>query len=308
MNTFIGDKMITANIFNIQKFSIHDGPGIRTTVFLKGCPLKCLWCHNPESQAIKKQILYDEDKCVLCGTCAKICPEKAIKIENNKLTTDLDKCNYCKKCEIFCIPGARQVVGKIYSVDEILNEVMKDKVFYDQSKGGVTISGGEPLLQIDFAEELLKRLKKENIHTAVDTCGAVNFDNIQRVVPYTDLFLYDIKLMDDEKHIMFTGISNKIILDNLEKLSRIHNNINIRMPIIEGVNADALHIQTTIGFIKSMNIKKVNLLPYHDIAKHKYKKLDIVYEVEKMTKPTEEKMQYFKEMFESEGYEVKIGG
>jgi len=308
MITFIGDKMITANIFNIQKFSIHDGPGIRTTVFLKGCPLACLWCHNPESQAMNEQMLYDKDKCVLCGTCAKICPESAIKIENNKLTTDPDKCNYCRKCEIFCIPGARQVAGRIYSVDEVFNEVMKDKVFYEQSKGGVTISGGEPLLQIDFAEEFFKRLKKENIHTAVDTCGAVSFESIQRIAPYTDLFLYDIKLMDDKKHISYIGISNKIILENLKKLSRIHNNINIRMPIIEGVNADTLHIQTTIDFIKKMNIKKVNLLPYHDIAKHKYKKLDIVYEEEKMTKPTEDKMLCFKQMFESEGFEVKIGG
>ena len=300
--------MNTANIFNIQKFSVHDGPGIRTTVFLKGCPLRCLWCHNPESQTINRQMLHDRDKCVLCGTCVKICPENAIKIENNILTTDPDKCSYCGKCEIYCIPGARQIAGKYYTVEEIFNEVMKDKVFYEQSNGGVTVSGGEPLLQIDFVEELLKKLKSENIHTAVDTCGAVSFENIQRVVPYTDVFLYDIKLMDDEKHIEYTGMSNKLILDNLKKLSQVHNNINIRMPIIEGINADTKHIQATIDFIRYLNIKKVNLLPYHDIAKHKYKKLDMTYQDEKMSKPSEEKMQYFKEMFEKEGYECKIGG
>lgn len=300
--------MNTANIFNIQKFSVHDGPGIRTTVFLKGCPLRCLWCHNPESQVINQQMLHDKDKCVLCGTCVRICPEKAVKIENNILTTDPDKCNYCGMCEIYCIPGARQIAGKFYTVEEIFNEVMKDKVFYEQSKGGVTVSGGEPLLQIDFVEELLKKLNKENIHTAVDTCGAVSFENIQRAAPYTDVFLYDIKLMDDEKHRFFTGMSNKLILDNLKRLSQIHNNINIRMPIIEGVNADAKHIEETMDFIRAMNIKKVNLLPYHDIAKHKYRKLDIAYEDEKMSKPSDEKMQHFKEMFEIEGYEVKIGG
>lgn len=300
--------MNTANIFNIQKFSVHDGPGIRTTVFLKGCPLRCLWCHNPESQSINKQMLHDKDKCVLCGTCVRICPEKAIKIENNVLSTDPHKCNYCGKCEIYCIPGARQIAGKDYTIEEVFNEVMKDKVFYEQSKGGVTVSGGEPLIHADFVEELLKKLKKENIHTAVDTCGAVSFENIQRVAPYTDVFLYDIKLMDDEKHLKFTGMSNKLILDNLKKLSQIHSSINIRMPIIEGVNADINHIQATIDFIKTLNIKKINLLPYHDIAKHKYKKLDIQYQEEKMSKPSEEKMKIFKEMFENEDYEVKIGG
>lgn len=300
--------MNTANIFNIQKFSVHDGSGIRTTVFLKGCPLKCLWCHNPESQNNKKQILYDMDKCNLCGTCVKVCPQNAIKIENNKLTTDYDKCNHCRQCEIYCIKGARQVVGKEYTVEEVLKEVMKDKVFYEESNGGVTISGGEPLVQINFVEGLLKKLKNENIHTAVDTCGAVNFENIQIVSQYTDLFLYDIKLMDDEKHKLFTGLSNKLILDNLKKLSIIHNNINLRMIIIEGVNSDESHIEKTIHFIKDLNIRKINLLPYHDIAKHKYKKLEIIYEDEKMSKPCDEKMEHFKEMLEREGYEVKIGG
>lgn len=308
MTTIIGGKMNSAIIFNVQKFSVHDGPGIRTTVFLKGCPLKCLWCHNPESQEIEKQMLFDRDKCVLCGTCIKICPQKAITIENNKLTTDFDKCNYCRQCEVYCIKGTRQVAGKEYTIDEILKEVIKDKVFYEQSNGGVTISGGEPLLQINFVEELLKKLKDKNIHTAVDTSGAVGFENIRRTAPYTDIFLYDIKLMDDEKHKEYTGVSNKLILDNLKKLSQIHNNINLRMPIIEGVNGDESHIEKTIAFIKGLNINKVNLLPYHDIARHKYKKLDILYEEEKMSKPSDEKMQHFKEMFEREGYEVKIGG
>ncbi|WP_313164842.1 trans-4-hydroxy-L-proline dehydratase activase [Sedimentibacter sp.] len=300
--------MNTVAIFNIQKFSIHDGPGIRTTVFLKGCPLKCLWCHNPESQEYEKQILYDAEKCVLCGTCVKVCPKNAIKIEDNILTTDMDKCDFCGLCEIYCIQEARQVVGKHYSVEEVLKEVLKDRIFYEKSGGGVTVSGGEPLMFIDFVEELLKKLKEENIHTAVDTSGAVNFESLERIADYTDLFLYDIKLMDDEMHKKYIKASNKTILENLKKLSKIHNNINIRLPIIEGVNADTDHIERIIDFIKDLNIKKVNLLPYHDIAKHKYKKLDMDYEEEKMSKPSEEKMQRFMSMFESKGYEVKIGG
>lgn len=299
--------MNTANIFNIQKFSVHDGPGIRTTVFFKGCPLKCLWCHNPESQNINTQILYDRDKCVLCGTCEKICPKKAIKIENNKLTTD-ESCDCCGQCVIYCIQGARQIAGKVYTVDDVMKEVLKDRVFYEKSSGGVTLSGGEPLIHIDFVEELLKKLKDNNIHTAVDTCGAVSFENLKRAAKYTDVFLYDIKLMDDEKHVEFIGMSNKLILENIRKLSEIHNNINLRMPIIEGVNGDEEHIIKTIEFIEGLNISKVNLLPYHDIAKHKYKKLGKVYEDDRMSKPSDEKMQKFKEMFENKGYKAKIGG
>lgn len=299
--------MNTANIFNIQKFSVHDGPGIRTTVFFKGCPLKCLWCHNPESQNINTQILYDRDKCVLCGTCEKNCHKKAIKIENNKLTTD-ESCDCCGQCVIYCIQGARQIAGKVYTVDDVMKEVLKDRVFYEKSSGGVTLSGGEPLIHIDFVEELLKKLKDNNIHTAVDTCGAVSFENLKRAAKYTDVFLYDIKLMDDEKHVEFIGMSNKLILENIRKLSEIHNNINLRMPIIEGVNGDEEHIIKTIEFIEGLNISKVNLLPYHDIAKHKYKKLGKVYEDDRMSKPSDEKMQKFKEMFENKGYKAKIGG
>lgn len=304
----IGDKMNTANIFNIQKFSVHDGPGIRSTVFLKGCPMRCMWCHNPESQSSKNQMLYDREKCNLCGTCVKICPEKAVRKEKNSVTTDEQKCSYCGKCVIYCIPGARQIAGRQYTVDDAFQEVMKDKVFYEQSNGGVTLSGGEPLIHIDFVEELLKKLKGENIHTAVDTCGAVSFEHIKRIASYTDVFLYDIKLMDDEKHVRFTGMSNKLILDNLKKLSQIHNKVNIRMPIIEGVNADMKHIHATMDFIKMLNIEKINLLPYHDIAKHKYKKMGISYQEEKMTKPSDDKLNLYKKMFEIEGYDVKIGG
>ena len=296
-----------ANIFNIQKFSIHDGPGIRTTVFFKGCPLKCIWCHNPESQNLKKEVLYNKNKCTLCGNCVKACQNNAIEIKNDVLKMNMDKCTFCGDCTLYCTNSARQIAGKEYTVDEVMEEVLKDRVFYKNSKGGVTLSGGEPLIYADFVEELLMKLKKENIHTAVDTCGCVDFKVFERVSKYTDLFLYDLKTMDDEKHILYTGVSNINIIDNLIKLSKIHNNINLRLPLIEGLNADEDNILGILRLIKKTNIKKINLLPYHDIAMHKYEKLGREYS-ECMKRPADEKLKRIKEIFEKEGYRVKIGG
>lgn len=296
-----------ASIFNIQKFSIHDGPGIRTTVFFKGCPLQCIWCHNPESQNSGKEILYDKNKCTLCGSCIKICQNNAIEIKDNDLEMNMDKCTFCGDCTVSCINSARQIAGKEYTMDEVMKEVLKDRVFYKNSKGGVTLSGGEPLIYAAFVEELLMKLKKENIHTAVDTCGAVDFKVLERISEYTDLFLYDIKSTDEEKHILYTGVSNKNIIENLIKLSKIHNNINLRLPIIEGINADENHIFEILKLIKNTNIKKINLLPYHDIAMHKYEKLGRKY-YEYMKRPADEKLKRYKGIFEKEGYRVKIGG
>lgn len=296
-----------ANIFNIQRFSIHDGPGIRTTVFFKGCPLKCTWCHNPESQNSEREILYDKSKCTLCGKCIKACKNNAIEIKNNILTTNMDKCTFKGDCTVCCINSARQVAGKEYTVDEVVEEVLKDRVFYKNSKGGVTLSGGEPLIYADFVEELLKKLKKENIHTAVDTCGYGDFEVLERISKYTDLFLYDLKLMDDDKHILYTGLSNAVIIDNLIRLSKIHKNINLRLPLIEGINADEDNMIRILKFIKDTNVKKINLLPYHDIGRHKYEKLSRPYS-ENMKRPADEKLKRFKEIFEKEGYKVKIGG
>ena len=299
--------MKRAMIFNIQKFSLHDGPGIRTTVFFKGCPLKCLWCHNPESQGIKREMLYDREKCVRCGMCAKVCPQKAITSANDSVMTDVKKCDFCGECVIYCIPGARQIAGKEYTVEDVVTEALKDKVFYEESDGGVTLSGGEPLVYIDFVEELLQRLKDEEIHTAIDTCGAAPFEHLERAAKHTDLFLYDLKLIDDAKHKKFTGASNQGIIENLQKLTQIHDNVHLRMPIIEGVNAESTHIERTIKLIDRLNIRQVDLLPYHAIAKHKYTKLGREYADEEMQVPSEKMMNLFREMFVKEGYDVKGG-
>lgn len=300
--------MKKALLFNIQKFSLHDGPGIRTTVFFKGCPLNCKWCHNPEGISTQKQIMYDNDKCTLCGICVKLCEKKAISEVNHGISTDPTLCEFCGKCVYYCINNAREIVGKEYSIDEIVKEVLKDKTFYEESSGGVTLSGGEPMLQIDAVEELLIALKKAGIHTTVDTSGAVPFSYFERIYRYTDLFLYDIKVMDEEKHKLFVGTTNKHILKNLEKLSELHKNIIIRMPIISGVNDDIDHIQKTIDIVKNLNIKEVNLLPYHNISSHKYRKLNLKYFEGKMEIPERSHMEYYMKLLLENNIKAKIGG
>lgn len=300
--------MNKVKIFNIQKFSIHDGPGIRTTIFFKGCPLKCKWCHNPEGIDLDFNITYDVDKCTLCGQCLNYCSTKALTKQYNKIITDFTRCNYCGNCAFYCINDAREIVGKDYTIDELVKESKKDIIFYEESGGGVTLSGGEPLLQIDGVLLLLKKLKQIGIHTAVDTSGYIPYSNIEKTINYTDLFLYDIKAIDDEKHKKYTGVSNKLILENLVKLSNANANINIRMPIIEGINASKDDILKTLEFLKTININKINILPYHDIAKHKYKKLNLEYRDDIMKIPTNEKMNEIKNILEKYGYDVRIGG
>ncbi len=294
-----------AIIFNIQKFSLHDGPGIRTTVFFKGCPLTCLWCHNPESQNARQDMLYDQEKCVMCGMCAKVCPQEAITNVGSSMFTDLDKCDFCGECVIHCIPGAREIAGAAYTVQEVLDQVLKDRVFYEESGGGVTLSGGEPLVQIDFVEELLRRLKDEGIHTALDTCGIGPFAHLERAAKYTDLFLYDLKLTNDEKHRQFTGASNQEIIENLKELTKIHDNVHLRIPIIEGINAEASFIEETIRLIEGLDIKEVHLLPYHSIAKHKYQKLGREYEDAAMQVPAQETMDRLRRSLPGRGMRKK---
>ncbi len=299
-------------IYDIKKFSIHDGPGIRTTVFLKGCPLNCLWCHNPESIDNRKEFMYNIENCTLCGECVSTCPEDALVIKNGKLKWDRNTCIFCGECELVCIYRAREVVGEEYSIDEILKEIEKDKIIYEESEGGVTLSGGEPLDQVDFLMELLIRLKEKKIHSAVDTSGYSSWEKLKKVSKYVDLFLYDIKLIDDKKHKDFIGKSNEIILENLIKLDEIHNNINIRIPLIlgsrESINIDDENIDNIIKLLKATKIKKVSLLPYHNGALHKYKKLGREYKNDLMKRPKDELIGYIKEKFEKSGFTVKIGG
>lgn len=253
-----------ATIFEIQRNSFVDGPGIRTTVFFKGCNLRCKWCHNPESQAAYPQMMCYKTKCIGCGKCKEVCP------------SGLENCSLCGKCVAQCQSEARQICGKEYTVNEVLEEVIKDKIFYDTSGGGVTFSGGECMLQNDFLREILQKCKEAGIHTAVDTAGNLPWEYFENVLPYTDLFLYDIKAVSEQLHIEGTGVSNKAILSNLKRLSENGSaEIIIRIPVIPQFNATPEEMEKTADFLRGIRYKSVELLPYHNMSGHKYDALDM---------------------------------
>ena len=248
----------TAILFDIERCSYVDGPGIRTTVFFKGCNLHCQWCHNPESQNPCPEMLFYRDKCTGCGKCRSICPSP-------------EGCTLCGKCAFFCPADARSICGREYTLREVLAEIRKDRSLYENSGGGVTFSGGECMLQADFLAELLQLCKAQGIHTAVDTAGLVPFSTFEKVLPYTDLFLYDIKLLDPEKHRQYTGVSNRLILENLKKLFSAGAKLWIRIPVIGGVNDSPLEITEILEFLSQCGKpEKLELLPYHAMGEHKY--------------------------------------
>ena len=259
-------------IFEIKRFAVHDGDGIRTTVFLKGCPLKCVWCHNPEGIGFEKQLSYYEHKCVGCGACAEVCPEGVHTFENGIHKVDREKCKACGRCEAVCLSQALKLYGEEISVDELLPLLLEDREFYENSNGGVTLSGGECLMQADFCAELLKRLKENGIHTAVDTCGFVPKEAIDKVMPYTDIFLYDLKAFDEEVHKKCTGQSNRIILENLRYIDQCGKAIEVRIPYVPDYNSDQMEkLAELMSGLK--NLTKVRVLPYHNYAGSKYEAL-----------------------------------
>ena len=250
---------MNATIFDIQRASFVDGPGIRTTVFFKGCHLRCKWCHNPESQNPHPEIMVHKSKCTGCGKCAEICPHH------------LAKCDVCGKCVAACPAGARQIYGYAKSIEDIVAEVKKDKAFYEPSGGGVTVSGGECMLQIDALTELLAKCKENGIHTAVDTAGDVPWAYFEKILPFTDLFLYDVKCFDEDLHKKYVGVSNQQILANLQGLLRAGAAVLVRIPIIGGVNDTEEEMRAICQFLKSCSAPvRVELLPYHAMGEHKY--------------------------------------
>jgi len=266
----------TARIFDIKRMAVHDGPGIRTTVFFKGCPLNCLWCHNPEGLSVKKQLSFLAEKCVGCGKCIDVCPSGVHKISAGAPSHNIGDCIACGACEAVCRGRALKLYGYDITVDELFEKLLRDRDFYEKSGGGVTLSGGECLLQADFCSELLKMLKESGIHTAVDTCGFVCRDTLDKVIPYTDIFLYDIKAVNKDVHIACTGKSNTLILDNLRYLDSIGKAIEIRVPVVPGYNDGELAAIREL--VESINGDiKIKELKYHSISASKWSSLGLEY-------------------------------
>lgn len=284
-----------AIISDIKRFAVHDGDGIRTTVFFKGCPLKCVWCHNPEGICFEPQTAYYKEKCINCGECVSVCPNKAHTIKKGIHIYNRDLCKGCGKCADVCLSSALKFYGQSVSIDELMPILLEDREFYENSGGGVTLSGGECLMQADFCAELLKRLKKEGIHTAVDTSGFVPKTAIDKVIDYTDVFLYDIKAVDEGIHIKCTGKSNGIIFENLKYIDSLGKKTEIRVPLVPNFNDTEIEkIAEFVGNLK--NVIRVRVLPYHNFAGNKYVSLGLKNTLPE-TLPTEEQLKTATDIF-----------
>lgn len=267
----MNDTLPTGLLMDVKRFAVHDGPGVRTTLFLKGCPLRCLWCHNPEGISPRPETAYYAHKCMNCGECARVCPSGAQRMDaGGRHVFERERCVACGACEGACLGEAMKLFGRTVTVGEAEAIALEDRAFYDHSGGGVTVSGGEPLLQSDFVRALFERLKEQGVHTAADTCGNVPWTAFESVLPFTDLFLFDVKHIDSAAHRALTGAGNERILDNLRRLSDAGARIEIRMPLVPGAN-DGMDTLERIGaLLGGLNVETMRVLPYHALARSKY--------------------------------------
>ena len=301
-----------ALVFDIKRYCINDGPGIRITIFLKGCPLSCVWCHNPEGIANHKEKLYTKKKCIGCQSCVEVCPQHALKLTCEGIVTDPQLCVLCGKCVEACPTLAMEMSGTEYPIEYLMEQIRKEIPVMDGSGGGVTFCGGEPLMHADYLMELLDRCGELSLHRAVDTTLLAKPDVIRQVMSKCELLLVDLKLMDSEKHRYYCGVPNELILSNIRMVSEAGMRFFIRIPLIEGVNADEENITRSADFLASLPKKPdvVNLLPYHDIGKNKHEKLGTIYNPKHipMAAPSPEWQQRCVEIFREKGVKAEIGG
>ena len=307
---FDGAGKDEAPVFDVKRYAINDGPGIRVTIFLKGCPLSCRWCHNPESISPRVQKMYTSSKCIGCGECVKICPIEACELTPDGIVTDNSICLHCGECAKVCPALATEMSGRYESIADLLKVIENERPFFDQSGGGVTFSGGEPLLYPEFLIRILDACGELNIHRTIDTAGLAKTQTLLEVAKRTDLFLYDLKLMDSEKHKQWTGVGNRRILQNLEELAKTGADIQIRIPLINGVNSDEQNIKATAEFVAALPgpHKSVSLLPYHNVAGGKAAKLGQEYDPGAMAEPGEQELVRVIEQFAEFGLTASVGG
>lgn len=302
-----------ARIFNVQKYSIYDGPGIRTLIFFKGCPLRCKWCSNPEGLERKYQVMFKEDSCIDCGKCISVCPVhihySLDKTDGHKVNRNID-CVGCRKCEAICPKQALSIVGMETTISEALDIIEQDALFYQSSGGGVTLGGGEVTAQPDFATNLLMECKRMGIHTAIETCGYAKLESLLMIAEFTDLFLYDIKHIDSDRHYELTGVRNERILDNLRELVQRGFRVKVRMPLIRGLNDGEETIRKTLEFLKPFNSYKnfqgIDLLPYHKLGINKYKQLDMQYAITEDLSFQEAELDHIEKFITNYDLQVKV--
>ena len=307
------DSLSSACIFDIKRYAINDGPGIRTTIFMKGCPLRCVWCHNPESWSPHPQILYKKNKCIGCQTCVDICPEKAVILSSVGVSISND-CSLCGRCTAECPSMALEMCGHRWTMNSLMDEIEKERTIMEDSGGGVTLCGGEPFMHPKYTLQILQELGRRGFHRAVDTSLYADKDIVSRVASQCEILLIDLKLMESRKHQLYTGVPNKLILDNIRLVAEQGNNFAIRIPLIEGVNSDDDNIRQSAEFLHSLKPHNpnltVHLLPYHDVGKDKHIRMGSQYNPSHfpMATPSEQAINRCARLLESKGLHVVVGG